>query len=121
MPTSVVIEGDASASGSTTYTGQTTYAGQWNPGEITETFYENLTSDGGRVLYQVSCTFTYRGDDTSTNAPSDAPPTQSTVTLRASTKLLQKGGQFVLVDGDREVDTHGNEVSVSGNNTLKTD
>ncbi len=111
----VGVSGDASAtaSSSTSPATQPTWQGSWLAGPITETTHSKLMVDGVRALHEVRCTFTFSGTDTSVSPTPPAVSMTSDVVLRATSTVLREEGRFVLLNGDTERDTHGNEISVS--------
>lgn len=112
----VAIAGDATATaGAVVAAGAD--SGTWTAGPITESTYDVLTSGGSKVLYKAECTFSFSGKDSANAAVTDT----STVTLDATTKVLQGGGTFVLVDGDSQADEYDNTVSISASAPLRVD
>jgi hypothetical protein len=93
--------------------------GNWTaPQMVDETTYPKLTSGGVPVLHKVEATFSFSGNGP---PPSEAPVNTTTkVTLVGETTLLQKGLSNVIVDGDTETDSWGNELKASASGKLKT-
>jgi hypothetical protein len=118
----VAVEGDtvATASDSTSTVAKPSWLGSWSAGAITETSYAKLSVGGVNVIHQARCTFTFRGEDTSTQPPTPNMMTTSEVVLMASTTILQKGASSVLVDGNNATDDDGNELRISANGNLTT-
>lgn len=120
-PVAVSGDGVASASTATAPSNQPAWKGAWSAGTPVETLHRQLSVGGVRVLHELSCTFTFTGVDTSVSpTPPPTPPTTSTVVLRAGTTVLRESGRFVLLDGDRQSDSHGNEVAVSATGHLRS-
>ncbi len=116
MGKGVAVEGEVTATpGTTLFTGAD--SGTWTaPPSISYKSYTKLTISGRRVVYQAKGTFTFSGLSSS-GATITGP---ETVTLTASTTLLQKGLSNVLVDGDSATGIYGNELKVQSNGSLKT-
>jgi hypothetical protein len=112
MP-AVAVAGDIVATaGSDTTFGGTADTGAWSAGQVTVVDYAKLTIGGQHpVVHEASCTFTFNGSKTAGGATT-AVTGSSTVTLRASTTVLQKALSNVLLVGDEARDSFGNSVSV---------
>lgn len=92
--------------------------GSWTAGPVQETTYSKLKSGGGAVVHKAECTFSFSGTGPT---PAEAPvATTKKLTLVAKTTLLQKGRSNVIVDGDTETDSWGNELKASASGPLKT-
>jgi hypothetical protein len=123
MPTNAVaVEGDVSATvGTMPFTGA--QSGTWTAGPITYSSYANLKSSGKKVIWKATCTFNFSG----ANASGAAVTGAETVTVTATTKLLNMGQRNVLVDGDTKTGgdpptptSYDNKLTVSASGTLKT-
>jgi hypothetical protein len=112
---SIAVEGDVSATpGNTPYTGAE--SGSWTAGTITYQGYDPLTIGGTRVVREASCTFSFSGASSSGATITGT----ETVTLSASATKLQGGSSNLLVDGDSEVGSYGNELLVQTGAKLQT-
>lgn len=123
MGSAAAVEGDvsATASSATAPSTQPAWQGAWRAGNVTETAYAKLTVNGAKIIHEASCTFSFSGVDTSVSPTPPSVSMDSPVTLTATTKVLQKGAAFVLVDGDSASDAHGNQLRVSASGHLTTD
>lgn len=120
MGKAAAVEGDtvATASAATAPSTQPTWQGAWTAGAVSETSYPKLAVEGVKVIHEARCTFSFSGGDTASNG---APvSTNSTVTLRAGTTLLQKANSKVLVNGDNASDSHGNRLEIVAAGALTT-
>jgi hypothetical protein len=118
-PKPVAVEGDVSATaGNQMFTGAD--SGTWTAGPVSVTSYDNLKVGGRKVVWKATCTFSFSGKAGNTGVTG-----AETVTLTATTKLLNKGQNKVLVDGDSKTGgdaapTFDNKLSVSASGLLKT-
>jgi hypothetical protein len=116
---SVAVEGDVSATaGTTPYTGAD--SGTWTAGPVSLTSYGNLKVKGKKVVWKATCTFSFSGKAGNTTVTGS-----ETVTLTATTKLLNKNQTKVLVDGDSKTGGDAapkfdNKLSVSASGPLKS-
>jgi hypothetical protein len=122
MDKPVAVKGDtqATASLSTAPSTKPDWAGGWAAGTVTETSYSKLTVSGVEVIHEAECTFSFEGVN---SAVSPTPPPvdmESTITLTASTTILQKGNSNVLVNGDSASDSHGNQLIINASGHLST-
>lgn len=113
----VAVSADISAApGSALYTGAA--KGTWTAGPVTVSTYRKLTIGGAETAWEARCTFTFAGFGPT---PAENPVSgSSNVTLTATAKKLQGGGNHVLVNGDRAQDGYGNTLSVSASGKLRT-
>lgn len=115
MAARVAVDGDVTATaGATPYTGAE--SGTWTAGPITSSSYSALKSGGRPVIWKAECTFAFSGASSSGAAVAG----QETVTLTATTKLVNKHQNNVLVDGDEASGTYGNKLSVIAGGLLET-
>lgn len=119
MGESVAVIGDVKAEPSDTPP-TTASGGTWSAGAISNTSYSQLKVGNTKVVYEASCTFTYSGGTQKADSSKPHDVVTSNVTLSASTKLTQKGLDFVLVNGDFKDDSHGNKLVVQADGVLKT-
>jgi hypothetical protein len=124
MATSVAVEGDVTATPGTVLStktaagsGSSAPAGTWTAGPVSYTSYSTLKAGGVKVIWKAECTFSFSGTNTSGTAVTD----EEKVTLTASTKLLQKGQNNVLVNGDTKASpVYQNTLRASTTGKLKT-
>jgi hypothetical protein len=110
----VATAADVSATaGTVPVTGST---GTWTAGAIQVTTCDAVRT-GGQIIREASCTFSYSGTTTST--PSSPVTATEDVKLTAATTVLTCG-QPVLVDGDKKVGAHGNQLKVASGRPLRT-
>jgi hypothetical protein len=96
------------------------WKGTWTAGPVTETSYGKLSVRNVKVIHEANCTFSFSGLDTSVSPTPPSVFMTSDLKLSATTKILQKGASFVLVDGDQLIDTHGNRLRVGAAGHLTT-
>jgi hypothetical protein len=119
---SVAVEGDVLATaGTVPHSADKNVTGSWSAGPVVESTYSELKVDGLAVVYEAQCTFTYAGG----TAPAGTlvvpvGPFTETVSLTATTKILQNGTSYVLVDGDVEESSFQNKLEVKATGHLKT-
>lgn len=113
----------ATASSATSYpndTSPTATGGTWTVvGTVSETTVSVAASDGKKIVCSARCKFSYTGTNTQTGATFTLP-SPVTVTLTPATRKLKTGGSYPLVDGDKQTDIYGNELSVSSAATWRT-
>lgn len=115
----VAVEGDASASGGDQMY-QPADEGEWTPGPVVLTSYDKLTVGGTKVIHKAECEFTFDGMNNKPNTPVAVSGTSS-VTLEADGTVLMGGSTMVLVDGDSNEDSYGNEISISASGILQAE
>lgn len=94
------------------------WSGGWTAGKITIKVYRHFNINGEPIAYQASCTFIFKGSDTTTNSlVSD----RETVTLKAQNTTLQNQLSYVLCDGDEETGSKENKLKVTCKHLLTTD
>lgn len=120
MSDKVGVEGDVQATPSSTPP-ETASGGSWSAGSISYKTYSQLKVGGTPVIHEASCTFTYSGGTQKADSSKAHQTVTSTVTLTATTKLTQHGLDDVLVNGDSEQDSYGNQLAVQAAGVLKTD
>jgi hypothetical protein len=109
----VAGDGDVSATaGTTPFTGA--QGGTWTAGPVQLKTYAKLKAGGMPVVHQAECTFSFSGN----NASGATVAGTSTVTLTKPGRLLQKGQQSVLADGDSATDSFGNKLAVTSTRRL---
>ena len=115
MASSTAVEGDVTATaGTSPYTGAE--SGSWTAGSVSYQSYDKLSIGGTPVIHEASCTFNFSGASSS-----GATITGSeTVTLSAGSTKLQGASSSVLVDGDSETGSYGNELKVQTGAKLKS-
>lgn len=117
MAKSAAKAGDVKATAGTTFYSPAV-KGAWTAGPVQETTYSKLKSGAKQVVHKAECTFSFTGTGPT---PAEAPVSgTSKVTLVAKTTKLQKGLSNVIVDGDSEKDSYGNELKASASGKLKT-
>jgi uncharacterized Zn-binding protein involved in type VI secretion len=85
-------------------------SGAWIPGPVIYTSYPNVKSNGRPVIYEARCTFTFTGVGP---APANNPVSGTEdVTLQASSTSVNDGQSSVLLDGDSETGSYGNQLQV---------
>jgi hypothetical protein len=113
----VAVEGDVQATpGTAPFTGAAT--GTWTAGAIVASAYPKLTVGGVATVWKAECTFSFNG-----NAPAPASTTitgTNKVTLTATAKKLQGGGNNVLVHDDQNSDQYGNKLQVAASGALRS-
>jgi hypothetical protein len=111
----VAVEGDVSATvGTAPFTGAE--AGTWTAGSVSLTSHANLKVGGKKAVWKATCTFSFTGQSSSGATVNGS----ETVTLTATTKLLDKSQSSVLVDGDQAQGNYGNKLTASATGALKT-
>jgi hypothetical protein len=116
----VAVEGDVTATaGTAPFTGAE--SGTWTAGAVSVTTYDDLVVGTRKVVWKATCTFSFTGASSSGAAVSGA----ETVTLTASTTLLNQSRTSVLVDGDAQTGgdaapTFDNRLSVAASGALRT-
>lgn len=112
MPSVAVAGNVVPTPGSDVTFGGKADSGSWSVGSVTVNAYAKLTVGGSAaVIHEARCTFTFLGSKTAGPVTTAVGGT-STVTLRASTTVLQKGLSNVLLDGDEAHDSFGNSLAV---------
>lgn len=101
----VAVAGDTTATAST-LTSLDGAPGTWAAGAVTERSYVRLTVGGKAVIHEAICVFTFTNANTGATVPVN-------LMLSARSTPLQRGQGNVLLDGDAEVDGHGNRLSVN--------
>ena len=107
----IAVEGDVIAiPGTTPY--PPAVSGAWIPGPVTHTSYSKVSVNGISVIYEASCTFTFTG--VGPPPPPTGTPVSGTedVTLSAGDTPVNGSQSSVLLDGDSETGTYGNQLQV---------
>lgn len=115
MGAKVAVDGDVKATAGSGLP-PAAQSGTWTAATVSHETYGKLKVGGTKVAWKASCTFSFTGANSSGATVSDS----ETVTLTATTKLLQGGGTFVLVHGDSASGTYGNKLEVSASGALKS-
>ncbi|MGB3673425.1 MAG: hypothetical protein WA988_03185 [Candidatus Nanopelagicales bacterium] len=114
----VAVEGDTTATvGTMPFTGADT--GTWTAGTIEESAYPKLRCAGTPVIWEATCKFSFIG-----TGPPPVKPTikgDETVTVTATTNLINKTQHSVLVGGASSVGKYGNKLQISATGPLTTD
>ena len=108
----VAVIGDTTATAST-LTSLDGAPGTWAAGPVAETSYVRLTVGSKAVIHEATCTFVFTNSNTGATVPVK-------VTLSATSTPLQHGQGNVLLDGDQQIDTNGNRLSVLASATALT-
>ena len=106
MP-NIAVEGDVIAIPGTTFY-PPAVSGAWIPGPVTYSSYSKVSVNGVSVIYEAKCTFTFTGVD---SVPAPVSGTED-VTLSASDTPVNGSQSSVLLDGDSETGTYGNQLQV---------
>lgn len=117
MPKPVAVQGEIKATPSSTLLPPAD-TGKWTAGPLVEVIHSTLTVKGKPVVLAASCKFIFSGSVSSTGAPVVG---MDDVQLVATTKVLRKGSTFVLVDGDKQMGTYGNELAAVPAGHLSSD
>jgi hypothetical protein len=115
---SLAVIGDVIATpGSTPYPPADT--GIWTPGGVIYQAYSALSSNGINVIYEAQCIFTFVGTKATSAGPIPVSGSE-TVSLRAGTTTVNASQNSVLLDGDAETGSYGNELRVAATNPAST-
>jgi hypothetical protein len=108
MP-NIAVEGDVIAIPGTTFY-PPAVSGAWVPGPVTYSSYSSVSVNGVSVIYEAKCTFTFTG----VGPPPPSAPVSGTedVTLSAGDTSVNGAQSSVLLDGDSETGTYGNQLQV---------
>jgi hypothetical protein len=120
MPARVGVRGEVQTTNGATPP-ETGVGGAWAAGTVNYQTYGHLKVGGTPVIYEATCKFTWSGGNQKADSSKPHDPVDSTVTLTAKTKRLQKGANNVLVHGDSEQDQYGNKLQVNATGPLRTD
>jgi len=114
----IAVEGDVVAiPGVTPYPPAVT--GAWIPGPVTYASYSQVKSNGRAVIYEAKCTFTFTG--TGPTPPGNPVSGSEDVTLSAGSTAVNDGQNSVLLDGDSETGTYGNQLqTIASANPIKS-
>ncbi|AOY59394.1 hypothetical protein [Desulfococcus multivorans] len=108
MP-NIAVEGDVIAiPGTTPY--PPAVSGAWVPGPVTCTGYSTVTVNGVGVIYEARCTFTFTG--VGPTPPGNPVSGTEDVTLSAGDTAVNGSQSSVLLDGDSETGSYGNQLQV---------
>jgi hypothetical protein len=108
MP-NIAVEGDVIAiPGATPY--PPAVSGAWIPGPVTYTSYSKVAVNSVGVIHEARCTFTFTG----VGPPPANNPVSGTedVTLSAGDTAVNGSQSSVLLDGDSETGSYGNQLQV---------
>ena len=84
------------------------FPGHGVPGPVTYTAYSKVSVNGVSVIYEARCTFTFTGVGP---APANNPVSGTEdVTLSAGDTAVNGSQSSVLLDGDSETGTYGNQL-----------